>query len=738
MPQRPSGTVTFLFSDIEGATRLLRDLGSEGYGGALVDHRRIVREAVATAGGTEVDTQGDAFFVAFPRAEEAARAALEIQRRLLARAWPGESQLRVRIGIHSTGAVVGEEGYVGIGVHRAARICAAAHGGQTVVSSATADLLRDAEGQFALADLGRHRLRDLSDSERLFQLDADGLPDRFPPLRTLDNRPTNLPLQPTPLVGRERELAEVATILRREGVRMVTLTGAGGSGKTRLALQAAGELLDDYVDGVFHVPLATVGDPSLVLPAIAQALGLSEGAGQSLPAYVASRHLLLVIDNVEQVASAAPDFAGLLASAPEVRMLLTSREPMHVSVEHVLPVGPMAGDDAVALFAARAAAARPDFVVTPDNRPIVEEICARLDRLPLAIELAAARLNVLTPEAMLARLADRLKLLTGGARDQPARHRTLRDTIAWSHDLLTAPERDLFACLSVFAGGFGLDAAESVCAAELDVLGSLVDRSLVRREGSRFGMLSTIREYAAERLAERGDGDAVRDRHAAFFVELAEHAHAERHRHPGTMADELALDHDDLREALDWLSRTDVRGFGRLAGALGWFWHAHSHFVEGRGRVDAAIAVLPDDAGEDRARLLSAATELAAWQGDSIAAERFGALAIESWRSLHRDVEVGLVLYDLGWGHFFAGEDDVARERLEASLAIQESHGDPLLINRAQLGLLQVLVAVGDVATVKRIGPEALAMSQALGDRWSEHFAHHFLGDCAVIEGDVA
>ncbi|MFN2419539.1 MAG: adenylate/guanylate cyclase domain-containing protein [Candidatus Limnocylindria bacterium] len=736
MPQRPSGTVTFLFSDIEGSTRLLRDLGSEGYGAALDDHRRLVREAVATAGGTEIDTQGDAFFVAFPRAEDAARAAVEIQRRMVAHRWPWGGQLRVRIGIHSTGAVVGEEGYVGIGVHRAARICAAAHGGQVVVSNASAELLRDAEGRFTLADLGLHWLKDLSEPEHLFQLATDGPPDRFPPLRSLDNRPTNLPSQPTPLIGRERELAVIAAMLRGD-VRMATLTGAGGSGKTRLALEVARELLDDYSDGVFHVPLATVGDPSLVLPTIAKALGINEGAGQSLAAYLTPRHLLLVIDNVEQVASAAPDLAALLASAPEVRMLVTSREPMHVSAEQVLSVGPMAGDDAVSLFAARAAAARSDFALTDDNRPVVAEICARLDRLPLAIELAAARISVLTPEAMITRLIDRLKLLTGGPRDQPARHRTLRDTIAWSHDLLTGAERDLFACLSVFAGQFSLNAAESVCDADLDVLGSLVDRSLVRRDGDRFGMLSTIRDYAAERLAERGESAAVRERHAACFEALADHAYAERHRQSATMAYELALDHDDLRDALDWLSQTDPRRFSRLAGALGWFWHAHSHFVEGRARVEAALAIIPANAGEDRARLLSAATELAAWQGDSVAAERFGMQAAEAWRALDRNVEVGLVLYDLGWGHFFAGEDDAARQRLEASLEIHESHGDSLLTNRAQLGLLQVLVAVGDVATVKRIGLEALAMSQALGDRWSEHFAHHFLGDCAVIEGDV-
>ncbi len=336
-------------------------------------------------------------------------------------------------------------------------------------------------------------------------------------------------------------------------------------------------------------------------------------------------------------------------------MLLTSREPMHISLEHVLAIEPMVPEDAVALFVERASAVLATFAVTDDNRDAVVEICMRLDGLPLAIELAAARINLLSPPAMLARLSDRLKLLTGGARDQPARQRTLRDTLAWSHGLLTDPQRDLFACLSVFAGQFGLDAAEAVCGADLDVLGSLVDQSLVRRRGDRFGMLATIREYAAERLAERADADAVRDRHAGFFEALAERAYAERHHRSSEMADALALDHDDVREALDWLSRSDAGRFARLAGWLGWFWHAGSHFEEGRGRVAAALDALPDGAVEDRARLLSAATELAAWQGDVAAAEAHGEQAVEAWRALEREVEVALVHYDLGWARSLPG-----------------------------------------------------------------------------------
>jgi predicted ATPase len=702
-------------------------------------YRQLIRAAVAEANGVEIDTQGDAFFVAFHRAEDAVRAAVAAERALGAHEWSDGRAVRVRMGIHTAEAIPAEEGYVGRGVHHGARICAAGHGGQVLVSASTAAILAEADLPFGLADLGVHRLKDMVQPEHLFQVTADGLQDRFPPLRTLENQATNLPAQMTPLIGRQRELAEVVAALRRDGVRMVTLTGAGGSGKTRIATQAAAQVLDDYRDGVFFVPLATITEHGLVLPAIAEALGLSEAAGHSLTGYLASKQMLLVVDNLEQVIEASGELAMLLGSAPDVRMLATSREPLHVSAEHVLPVEPMASADAVSMFAERAVAALPSFALTPQNQPAIEAICARLDGLPLAIELAAARITVLSPEAMLARLSDRLKLLTGGARDLPARQRTLRDTLDWSHDLLTQTERDLFARLSVFAGGFTLEAAEGVRGADIDVLGSLVDRSLVRSYGDRYGMLATIREFGLERLAERADADAVRDRHAAHFEALAQHAYAERHRDQWAMADALALDHDDLRESLDWLRQTDVVRFARLAGHLGWFWHAHSHFAEGRARVSDALTLALVDA-EDRARLVSAATELAAWQGDSEAAERLGAEAMTAWRAIGPDdgAEVALVLYDLGWGHFFAGEDELARHRFEESLAIHRKLGDPLLMNRAQLGLLQVLVSVGDTEAVKRLAPESLAISQSLGDGWSEHFAHHFLGDCAVIEGEVA
>jgi len=738
MAERPSGTVTFLFSDVEGSTRLLQDLGADRYRAALDDHRRMVREAIAANDGHEVDTQGDAFFVAFARAGDAARAAAEIQSALMRHRWPDGGQLRVRMGLHTTEALSTAEGYVGMGVHRGARICAAAHGGQVVLSQVTAELVGEELGQ-DLLDLGEHRLKDLTAAQRLFQLLGDGLPDQFPPLRSLDQRPTNLPTQPTPLIGRRREVAELAAVLRRSEVRLVTLTGAGGSGKTRLAMQAAAELLEDFADGVFAVDLSSVTDAALVLPAIALSLGVNEASGQSLAAFLAGKAMLLVVDNFEQVVGAAPALSGLLAQAPRCKVLLTSREPLHVAAEHVYPVAPLVPSDAVELFGERAQAALPSFELTEANEGTIARICARLDGLPLAIELAAARITLLAPKVILQRLDQQLKLLTGGARDQPARHQTLRSTLVWSHDLLTDAERRLFAVLGVFAGGFPLDAAEQICEADLDTIASLVDKSLVRREGDRFRLLETVREFALERLADMAGADALRDRHAAAYERMAEEAFAERHRQQERMAATLEADHDNLRAALDWLSSADPARALRLAGALGWFWHVHSHLAEGRSRLAAALAQGSTAASaQDRALALSASAELAAWQGDVAAAAPLAAEAVGEWRALGREQEVALTLHDMGWGYFFGGDVSSARRQMEESLRIQRTLGDPLLVNRAQLGLLQVLVAMGELDDVKRLGPEALALSQRLGDVWYEHFAHHFLADCALMEGDHA
>jgi predicted ATPase len=445
----------------------------------------------------EVDTQGDAFFVAFPTAPGALAAAEEAQAGLA---------LPVRMGLHTGTPLVTEEGYVGADVHRAARIAAAGHGGQVLVSAATAALV----ARERLRDLGVHRLKDLSAPERIFQAGER----EFPPLNTLHR--TNLPLPATPFLGRERELAEVRALLAREDVRLLTLTGAGGSGKTRLALQAAGEAAEAYPGGVWWVPLAPLGDPSGVLPAAARVLG----GGATLPELVRDRRLLLVLDNFEHVVEAGPELAAVLRDCPRLDVLVTSRERLRLQDEHVYPVPVLARAEACALFVARARAAEPGF--EPDEH--VDALCERLDDLPLALELAAARVSLLTTRQLLERLGDRLDLLRGG-RDAEARQQTLRATVEWSYDLLQPAEQRLLAGLSVFRGGWTLEAAEQVCDADLDLLQSLVDKSLIRRwETGRFGMLETIREFAAEQLEASQEASAMHARLAGFCFELAEAA----------------------------------------------------------------------------------------------------------------------------------------------------------------------------------------------------------------------
>jgi predicted ATPase len=494
----PSGSVTLLFTDVEGSTRLLSELGAEAYDEALAEHRRVLREAFARHGGVEVDTQGDAFFYAFPSAPEAIEAAGEGRQAL------SVGPIRVRMGLHTGRPLVGREGYVGEDVHLAARIAAAGHGGQVLVSQATRALV-DRE----LADLGEHRVKDFSEPVWLFQLGEE----RFPPLKTISN--TNLPRPASSFVGREREVSDVIELLQ-DGARLVTLSGPGGSGKTRLAIESAAELVPDFRNGVFWIGLAALRDAALVAETIAQTVGAKNGLAE----HIGERELLLLMDNFEQVVEAAPELGSLLESCPKLRLLVTSRERLRIRGEVEYRVPPLAQPEAVELFCARSQLQRSDEIA---------ELCHRLDNLPLAVELAAARTSVLSPAQILGRLSQRLDLLKGG-RDSESRQQTLRATIEWSYDLLSADEQRLFAGLSVFAGGCTLEAAETVCGADLDVLQSLVDKSLIRFADGRFWMLETIREFALERLEESGSGEDVRQRHGAYFLELGELAKPGRQR----------------------------------------------------------------------------------------------------------------------------------------------------------------------------------------------------------------
>jgi len=706
----PTGTVTFLFTDVEGSTRLLNEYG-EGYADLLDAHRAALRSAFAQHDGVEVDTQGDAFFVAFPRAADAVAAAAAARDALHG------GPIRVRMGLHTGEPLVTAEGYVGLDVHRAARIAAAAHGGQIVLSETTRQLL-DGDG---LRDLGRHRLKDLTDAQRLYQLGGGD----FPPLRTLDA--TNLPVAASPLVGRERELHDLVELLSN-GTRLLTLTGPGGTGKTRLALQAAGELVGTFRDGVFWVSLAGLSDPDLTLSEIAHAIG----ARDDFEAFLRDKELLILLDNFEHLLDAAPAVTGALAASHGLRVLVTSRAPLRLAGEREYRLDPLPAGDAATLFVERARAVGRE--VAPDAT--VAAICRRLDGLPLAVELAAARTKLLAPERLLERLDETLPLLTGGARDAPERQRTLRATIEWSHELLDAAGRELFARLAVFAGSFPVAAAEEVCGADLDGLSTLVDSSLLKPIGDdRLLMLETIREYAVERLASSPQAGDVRTRHDEFFSELAADAYRGRFDGEAEWSARLELDHDDLRAALDRLTQQDVDRALALAGALGWFWLSHGHLAEGRERL-AAVLDRSGATGPARARALVATGALTARLGSADEGRAQVEEGIRLWSELGDHAELAAALDTLGWLLVYdAGDDAASLEAFERSVALRRGAGDRNGETRALVGVCQVLVALGDVERAEALSRELLEV--AGGEARTEHFAYHFLADCALIRGEV-
>jgi predicted ATPase/class 3 adenylate cyclase len=705
----PAGTVTFLFTDVAGSTKLLHEHG-DGYADLLGAHRDVVRAALARHSGVEVDTQGDAFFAAFARASDAVAAADEISDGL------ADGPVRVRIGIHTGEPLVTEEGYVGLDVHRAARIAAAAHGGQVVLSRTTRDLLGSDR---PLRDLGEHRLKDLVEAERLYQLGTA----EFPSLRTLDA--TNLPVAASPLLGRERELAELVDLL--ESRRLVTITGPGGTGKTRLALQVAAELVGMVSDGVFWVPLGSLTDPDLVTGEIAQAIGAPDDLG----GFLRDRELVLLLDNFEHLLNAAATVGDLLSTAAGLRVLATSRAPLRLSGEVEYPLDPLEPTDAVALFVERARAVGRRI----ERDATVEAVCARLDSLPLAIELAAARTRLLAPEALLARLERALPLLTEGARDAPERQRTLRSTIEWSYDLLDDESRRLLARLAVFAGSFPLEAAESVCDASVSELSSLVDLSLLKRVGDdRLLMLETIREYALERLVESGEEAIYRGRHAREFARPAEAAYEQRLQDEAAWSSRLDRDHDDLRAALDWLATTDPEAALELAGALGWFWFTRGHLAEGEARLRAALAATDAD-GRTLARALTASGSLAARTGKVDEGRRRLEDAVARWKQLDDADEAAGALEALGWLLVYdAGDDEASLVAFEEARAIRQNLGDRAGETRALVGVCQVLVALGEVDRAEVLSYELL--DRAGDDVRTRHFAIHFLADCLLIRGD--
>src|SRR5215216_4477901 len=742
MPSPPTGTVTFLFTDIEGSTKMWereRTTMSE----ALALHDRILRDAVEERGGYVFKTVGDAFCCAFPTTPDALEAALEAQRTLLSSEWQETGPLRVRMALHMGVAEERDGDYFGPPVNRVARLLSAAHGGQVLLSLPTHEMVRDQlPAGVSLRDLGEHHLKDLFRPERVFQLVSPDMPSEFPPLRTLDAYRNNLPLQPTPLVGREKEVAEVRDLVRGDEIRLLTLTGPGGTGKTRLALQAAADLLDDFPDGTFFAPLATLSEAELFLSAVAEALGVREIGEQpldeSLKDYLHDRRLLLLLDNFEQVLGAVPNITGLLARASGLKVLATSRAPLGLYGEHVFLVPPLALPDlkrppprerltpydAVGPFVERAQAVKPEFKVTNESAPAVAEICVRLDGLPLAIELAAARVTMLLPKAMLQRLSSRLKLLTGGARDLPKRQRTLKATIELSYALLDEGEQLLFGRLAVFSGGRILEAIEAICDAEGDLPvdafeggSSLVDKSLLRQEEGpneepRFVMLETVHEFAREKLQGSGEAEEIRRTHAEYFLTLAEEAYPElKGANQLQWLERLEAEHDNIRAALSWaLERKEAEVALRLGGALWWFWSVRGYRSEGRRWLEESLAIEGRVSPEVRAMALAGTGVLALDQGDL---DRAKEACEEGLELLAHEVKeaseakLNLLVW-LGWVAWRREEHGQATELFEEGLALSREIRDIWWIATSLSNLAVVSYSQGDYERATELYEESM------------------------------
>jgi predicted ATPase/class 3 adenylate cyclase len=727
----PSGTVTFLFSDVEGATRLLDELGADGYSRALAEHRRLIRAACARFGGIEVDTQGDAFFYAFPTAPGAVEAAQAIGEGL------ASGPIRVRIGLHTGTPLLTDEGYVGSDVHRAARIAAAGHGGQVLASASTAALV-----DLELRDLGEHRFKDLAAPERVFQVDGGD----HPALRSLRN--VWLPVPATPFLGREPELEKVSEFLARDEIRLLTLTGPGGTGKTRLALQAAAEASDHYPDGIWWVPLAPLRDSSLLHSAVAQALEVQEQPGreleETLTAELAGKRALILLDNAEHLLpGVAVEIAPLAANGPT--LLVTSRERLQLQGEQLYPVPTLAEQDGIDLFLARARALEPAF----ETNDLVRELCSRLDNLPLALELAAARTLLFSPAQLLERLSQRLDLLKGG-RDADPRQQTLRATIEWSYELLTPDEQRLLRCLSVFSGGCTYDAAEEVCGADPDTLQSLLDKSLLRRRESRFGsrywMLETIREYAAQRLEDARDASTLRRRQAEWCCELAERL-IPLPRHLAALGADteagfarLEDERDNVHNALAWAwsSGEDELGL-RLGVACSRWWIEGADFYDAVAWLEVAAPRIPLVPPGIQLQALKVAG-LTAFHvlADTEQADQYWTRAQAIAAQLRDTEEIGWLEGRRAAVVWERGDLDVALAQARQGLKGSRARGNRFLEAQWLHGLGEVLRDLQQFDEAERALLEADVIYRDLGGQESSIAANtHSLGDLALDRGDL-
>jgi predicted ATPase/class 3 adenylate cyclase len=781
----PSGTVTFLFTDIEGSTRLLHQLGDR-YGSVLAVHNFILRNAFSAYGGVEVDTQGDSFFASFAKASDGVRAAVQAQRSLTQHKWPAGGVVRVRMALHTGEAALGNEGYIGIEVHRAARIGAAGSGGQILLSNTTCDLVENnlPEG-IRLIDLGKHRFKDLDNPQQIYQVQGPDLLAEFPPIKSLDAFPNNLPIQPTPFLGRKEALAVVKKLLRQDEVRLLTLTGPGGTGKTRLGLQLAAEVLQDYPDGTYFVSLAGVRDPELLPSTISHALGVTERGmvpiQNILREQLRTKKMLLLLDNFEQIIAAASFVGQLLENLSGINVIVTSREPLRLraEIEHsvqglLLPPFPdrtstaeLMEYPAVALFVHRARAADPRFELTELNSSAVAKICLRLAGLPLAIELAAARVKMLAPDAILERMdhinsQTSLKLLSQGPRDVPERHRTIRSAIGWSYDLLLPEEKELFRMLSIFVGGFTLQAAEAVggkglglseslAASGLDIfegVASLLEKNLLQRDdeygyGPRYKMLELVREFGFDLLEAAGERQFLAGKHGEYFLGLALEAAPELEQvDQARWLERLDVERGNLRAAIRTLLGSQEAEAGlQICIALHLYWYMKGYLREGREYCEAALRI-PGVANYPRlqAKLLDKTGHIVVGQGgqgDYTSAEGYIKQSLVIWRSLGDRQGIGDALANLAFVLYNQNKLEPAVEMYKEALGIQNKLGNRQGQADALSNLAFIAYFQGFAKDGQHLAAESTGIWEDLGDHHGVAWAYNIQGLNLIKSGQL-